>query len=109
MTRYRLWVDEVSKIFNGLDMCAVEAVVNQDSKEYIIEVSLFWFWKFKSEEDESWKSKANGCSFNLLGDSQEEDREHIAGLVAGKMQDLLNLDSTRSEKTQTKDITVTHR
>jgi hypothetical protein len=31
------------------------------------------------------KTQANGCSFNLLGETQEEDRQHIADLVTAKM------------------------
>jgi hypothetical protein len=36
--RYKLWIDEVSKIFGGLDICAVKAVMDNNSKEYIIQV-----------------------------------------------------------------------
>ncbi|XP_031337219.1 synapsin-like [Photinus pyralis] len=64
--RYRAWVDEVSDLFGGLDICALEVVVSKDGKEYIIEV--------------------NDSALTLLGDSQEEDRRHIADLVVSRMQ-----------------------
>lgn len=38
--RYRFWVDEVAKLFGGLDMCTVQAIVEASSgKEYIIDAS----------------------------------------------------------------------
>lgn len=64
--RYKNWVDEVSDLFGGLDICALEVVVGKDGKEYIIEV--------------------NDSALTLLGDTQEEDRRHIADLVASRMQ-----------------------
>lgn len=45
-----MWVDEVSDLFGGLDICALEVVVGKDGKEYIIEV--------------------NDSALTLLGDSQ---------------------------------------
>lgn len=64
--RYRSWVDQVSQLFGGLDICAIELVVGKDGREYIIEV--------------------NDSALSLMGDSQEEDRRHIADLVTSKMQ-----------------------
>lgn len=56
----------MSDLFGGLDICALEVVVGKDGKEFIIEV--------------------NDSALTLLGDSQEEDRRHIADLVVGRMQ-----------------------
>nr|CAI5863060.1 unnamed protein product [Callosobruchus analis] len=64
--RYKMWIDEVSDLFGGLDICALEVVVGKDGREYIIEV--------------------NDSALTLLGDSQEEDRRQIADLVASRMQ-----------------------
>ncbi|OXU20083.1 hypothetical protein TSAR_005954, partial [Trichomalopsis sarcophagae] len=64
--RHRSWVDHVAQLFGGLDICAIELLVGKDGKEYIIEV--------------------NDSALSLMGDSQEEDRRHIADLVTAKMQ-----------------------
>lgn len=64
--RHRAWVDQVAQLFGGLDICAIELLVGKDGREYIIEV--------------------NDSALSLMGDSQEEDRRHIADLVTAKMQ-----------------------
>jgi len=64
--RYKMWVDEVSELFGGLDICALEIIVAKDGREFIIEV--------------------NDSALSLMGDTQEEDRRHIAELVAHRMQ-----------------------
>ncbi|XP_049790677.1 synapsin [Schistocerca nitens] len=74
--RYRMWVDEVSELFGGLDICALEIIVAKDGREFIIEV--------------------NDSALSLMGDSQEEDRRHIAELVAHRMQQLCTTLPTRN-------------
>ncbi|CAF3538485.1 unnamed protein product [Adineta steineri] len=64
--RYRLWIDEVSQLFGGLDICAVEIVQSKDGKEFIVQI--------------------NDCCMQLLGETQDEDRRCIAELVMHKMQ-----------------------
>ncbi|XP_014237293.2 synapsin [Trichogramma pretiosum] len=64
--KHRGWVDQVCQLFGGLDICAIELLVGKDGREYIIEV--------------------NDSALSLMGDTQEEDRRHIAELVAAKMQ-----------------------
>ncbi|XP_066601958.1 synapsin-like [Prorops nasuta] len=64
--RHRTWLDHIAQLFGGLDICAIELLVGKDGKEHIIEV--------------------NDSALSLIGDSQEEDRRHIADLVAAKMQ-----------------------
>ncbi|XP_076278149.1 synapsin isoform X2 [Lasioglossum baleicum] len=64
--KHRTWIDHVSQLFGGLDICAIELLVGKDGREYIIEV--------------------NDSALSLMGDTQEEDRRHIADLVTAKMQ-----------------------
>lgn len=64
--RYRTWLQEASKLFGGMDMCSVEALVDQQGLEHIIEL--------------------NDSALPLMGDTQEEDRRHIVELVCAKMQ-----------------------
>jgi len=62
--RYKLWCDERSKIFGGLDILAVDAIHAPDGKEYILEV--------------------NDTSIGLSPDHEEEDNGYIRDLVMEK-------------------------
>ena len=64
--RHKLWIDEVSELFGGLDICALEIVVGKDGREYIIEV--------------------NDSALTLMGDTQEEDKRIVAEMVIQRMQ-----------------------
>ncbi|XP_041976472.1 synapsin [Aricia agestis] len=64
--RYKMWIDEVSEIFGGLEVCALELVVGKDDREHIIEL--------------------NDSATSFMGDTQEEDRRHLAELVFQRMQ-----------------------
>jgi len=64
--RYKQWVDSVATLFGGLDICALEVIIGKDGREYIIEV--------------------NDSALSLMGESQEEDRRHIAELCISRMQ-----------------------
>lgn len=59
-------VYQVSEIFGGLEVCALELVVGKDGREHIIEL--------------------NDSATTFMGDSQEEDRRHLAELVLQRMQ-----------------------
>lgn len=56
----------MSEIFGGLEVCALELVVGKDGREHIIEL--------------------NDSATSFMGDTQEEDRRHLAELVLQRMQ-----------------------
>jgi len=63
---YRLWVDECSKLFGGLDMLAVDAIHDETTdKDYILEL--------------------NGTSIGLGPDREPEDNRLIAEVVLTRM------------------------
>ncbi|KAG5450037.1 Synapsin [Clonorchis sinensis] len=64
--RFKQWVDEVARMFGGLDICSVEALQSKTGEYFIYDV--------------------NGSDMNLFGESQEEDRREIAELVVQRMQ-----------------------
>ena len=63
---HKTWINAVSQLFGGLEICSLEALVTKDNREIIIEV--------------------NDCAMGLLGESQEEDRKHIAEVVVREME-----------------------
>ncbi|EDO39526.1 predicted protein, partial [Nematostella vectensis] len=64
--RYKLWAEECSKLFGGLDIMCVEAILGKDKKEYIIEVT--------------------DTAMRLFNDTVDEDQQRIADLVIQKME-----------------------
>eukprot|EP00929_Paragymnodinium_shiwhaense_P025226 TRINITY_DN15318_c0_g1_i1.p1 TRINITY_DN15318_c0_g1~~TRINITY_DN15318_c0_g1_i1.p1 ORF type:complete len:164 (+),score=30.87 TRINITY_DN15318_c0_g1_i1:130-621(+) len=67
--RWKRWADEAAKMFGGLDILTVDAIVEEGTdKEYILEV--------------------NGTSSGLHPDYSAEDNLHIKDLVLERMNDL---------------------
>ncbi|XP_055853109.1 synapsin [Episyrphus balteatus] len=66
--KYKSWVDEISELFGGMEVCGVSVVVGKDGREFII--------------------SACDCTFSLIGDTQEEDRRQIADIVTSRMQNV---------------------
>jgi len=64
--QYKLWADECSKIFGGIDILAVDAIHTVTGKEYIMEV--------------------NDTSIGLAPDNELEDMGHIRDLVMKQME-----------------------
>jgi glutathione synthase/RimK-type ligase-like ATP-grasp enzyme len=58
---YKLWVDEVAKLFGGLDILALDVLHGKDGRDYIIEV--------------------NDTAPGLMYEHEEEDIGHIRDLV----------------------------
>ncbi|VDK70380.1 unnamed protein product, partial [Dibothriocephalus latus] len=69
ITRFAMWINEVSSLFGGLDMCSIKVVQDTNGDYFIQDVF--------------------GSEFALLGDGQEEDRMRIAELVLQKMEELI--------------------
>lgn len=64
--RYRMWAEEASGMFGGLDICTVDVLHDRDTgQEYILEV--------------------NGTSSGLCPDQADEDNAHIRELTLSKM------------------------
>ncbi|CAD7092195.1 unnamed protein product [Hermetia illucens] len=64
--KYKHWVDEVSELFGGMEVCGLNIIVGKDGREHIL--------------------SASDSTFQLMGDTQEDDRRHIADLVTSRMQ-----------------------
>lgn len=64
--RWKTWVDAASKMFGGLDILTVDAIVEEGTNNEII-------------------MEVNGTSSGLLPENAEEDNQHIAELVLERM------------------------
>ena len=67
-SEYKLWVDECSKLFGGLDLLALDAIHLDDGRELIIEL--------------------NDTAMGLFPDHKQEDMGHIRDVVLEKMKKL---------------------
>lgn len=56
----------MAELFGGMEICGLSVVVAKDGKEHIL--------------------AAHDSTFALMGDTQEEDRRHVADIVASRMQ-----------------------
>jgi len=59
--QYKMWADEASKLFGGLDILSVDAIHTTTGEEFILEV--------------------NGSSSGFMPDTQPEDNSHVRELV----------------------------
>ncbi|XP_055298002.1 synapsin-like [Sitodiplosis mosellana] len=66
--KYKSWINDVSEQFDGMEVCGLSIVVAKDGKEYIL--------------------SACDSTLTLMGDTQEDDRRHIADLVVTRMQNV---------------------
>lgn len=68
--QYKLWADECSKCFGGLDIVTVDAIHSSvDDSEHILEM--------------------NGTSSGFMPDCADEDNGHVADVVVAKMEALV--------------------
>lgn len=61
-----IYMFQVSELFDGMEVCGLSIVVAKDGKEHIV--------------------SACDSTLTLMGDTQEDDRRHIADLVVTRMQ-----------------------
>ena len=66
--KYKLWADECSKLFGGLDILAVDALHGTDGKDYIIEL--------------------NDTAIGILTDHWEDDTKELISLVISRMNNI---------------------
>jgi len=63
--QYKLWIDEASKLFGGLDICALDVIHSTSGKEYILEL--------------------NDTSIGLSPEHEEEDHKRIRDIAVKRL------------------------
>jgi len=63
--KYKLWVEECSQLFGGLDMFSLDVLSCPDGREIIIEL--------------------NDCGTGIIHDYEDEDLQYVKELVLEKM------------------------
>jgi hypothetical protein len=66
---YKLWCDEIRNAFGGLDMFAIDAIIAEDGKQYILEV--------------------NGSTMGLPPEHMDEYLVHMRDLVATRLREAI--------------------
>eukprot|EP01129_Flabellula_baltica_P015442 TRINITY_DN7875_c0_g1_i2.p1 TRINITY_DN7875_c0_g1~~TRINITY_DN7875_c0_g1_i2.p1 ORF type:complete len:225 (-),score=51.25 TRINITY_DN7875_c0_g1_i2:22-696(-) len=66
--QFKMWADECSNLFGGLDMLGIDVLHTEDGRDIIIEV--------------------NDCGTGLVYEYQDEDLQHIKELVLNKMNEV---------------------
>ncbi|KAJ6640210.1 Synapsin [Pseudolycoriella hygida] len=66
--KYKGWLNELSDMFGGLEVCGLSIAVAKDGREFIL--------------------GASDSTLQLMGDTQEDDRRQIADIVVSRMQNV---------------------
>ncbi|KAG4075644.1 hypothetical protein HA402_003469 [Bradysia odoriphaga] len=66
--KYKGWLNELSDMFGGMEVCGMSIAVAKDGREFIL--------------------GASDSTLQLMGDTQEDDRRQIADIVVSRMQNV---------------------